>query len=339
MKRPILILAILSLLICLAGCKNNKNTDGTYPLIREGNTIGISLPDENWLTTASTLTTLLENVGYQTTLQYAQNDPKTQADQIIDMADQNVNCIVVAAVDTLTLADAIDYAAAKGVKIIAYDRLPADTENISYYVAPDYHAMGVAVAEIITMPLDEERTYTFELFMGEPTNPNAYLYWEGLLTVLQPYITNGILLNMSGRLEFEDVCIPDGTTETAENTCITRLDYYYGDTPIDICIAGTNTITQGIVSALESRGYTQENWPTIAGCEQADNSLSMGNFSVTAYTNPEELTKSCLAMVDAAISGNQPNVGKELTTTDNIATSVVTYLCECQISQRLHTTQ
>lgn len=337
MKRPILILAILSLLFSLTGCKNGKNTEGTYPLIREGNTIGISLPDESWLATASTLTTLLENVGYQTTLQYAQNDPKTQADQIIAMANQNVNCIVLAAVDDLTLADAIDYAAAKDVKIIAYDRLPADTENISYYIAPDYRAMGVAVAQIITIPLEEEQTYTFELFMGEPSNPNAYLYWEGLLTVLQPYITNGVLLNMSGRLEFEDVCIPDGSSQTAEEICTTRLDYYYGDTPINICIAGTNTITQGIVSALENKGYTQENWPIIAGCEQADNSLSMGNFSITAYTNPEELTKGCLAMVDAAISGNQPNVGKELTTTNNMATSVVTYLCEYQISQRLHT--
>lgn len=334
MKRPILCLVILSLLFCFPGCKNNKNADGTYPLIREGNTIGISLPDENWLATASTLTTLLENVGYQTTLQYAQNDPKTQAEQIKQMADQGVNCIVVAAVDNLTLAEAIDYAAAKEVKIIAYDRLPSDTENINYYVAPDYHAMGVAVAEVITAGLDEEEIYTFELFMGEPANPSSYLYWEGLLTVLQPYITNGTLQNLSGRLEFEDVCIPDGTAETAQEACITRLDYHYGDTTVDICITGTNTITKGVIAALEAKGYTQQNWPAIAGCEQADNPLSMGNISVTAYTNPEELTKGCLAMVDAAISGNQPNVGKELTATDNGAASVATYLCDYELAER-----
>lgn len=336
MKRPISILLILAMLL-LPGCKKKETTDTTFPLVREGKTIGISLPAEHWHYTASGLTTVLENAGYMTTLQYAENDPKTQAQQIMTMADQQVSCIIVAAVDALTLAEALDYAAQKGVKLVAYDRLPTDTENISYYVAPDYYAMGVAVAEALTEPLDPEKSYTFELFMGEPTNPNARLYWKGVVAVLKSYIEQGTLSSLSGRLEFEDVCIPDGTKETAQNLCSARLENYYGETPVDICITGTSTITQGIIAALEAKEYTQENWPSIGGCEQADNPLSMGNVNLTAYTKPEDLTNTCLAMVDAAISGNKPAVDRRLTTTDNVAAAISTYLCDYQISQRLHT--
>lgn len=340
MKRLLAMLLVFSLL-CLPGCKESQQestTVTTLPIIREGKTVGISLPEDSWLSTASALTTRLENKGYQTILEYAQGDPKTQAEQIAAMADQGAACIIVTPVDAITLADAIDYAASKGVKLVAYDRLPTDTKAIRFYVAPDYRAMGAAVAEEVTAGLQADKAYTFELFMGNPTDPNARLYWEGVVSVLKPYIESGKLQNLSGRLEFEDVCITDGTAETAETVCAARLENYYAETSLDICIAGTDTIAQGIITALETAGYTGKNWPIITGCGYTDATLSLGRIALTAYADPEELNHACICMVDAALSGNAPAVDKALTAISNNALSVPTYLCDYHLVYRQEAT-
>lgn len=330
MKRLLAILLVFFLL-CLCGCNSNAQdsaTVTTLPIIREGKTVGISLPEDSWLSTASALTTRLENAGYQTILEYAQGDPKTQADQITAMADKGVACIIVTPVDAITLAEAIDYAASKGVKLVAYDRLPTDTKGISYYVAPDYRAMGAAVAEEVTATLQADKAYTFELFMGNPTDPNARLYWEGVVSVLRPYMDKGMLQNRSARLEFEDVCITDGSAEMAEKLCAARLNTYYADAPLDICIAGTDTIAGGIIAALENAGYTEENWPAVTGSGCYDAPVAQSKLFLSAYTAIDKLCEACVAMVDAALSGNAPAVGKSLTGITNNAASVPTYLCD-----------
>lgn len=340
MKRLLAILLAMALVFSLPGCKSAKDTDQsestaatTLPFDREDKIIGICMPDESWESTGTALQTQLESLGYKTAVQYAEGSAQTQADQITAMVDDLYDCIIVAAVDAITLADAADYAASCGVSLIAYDRLLTDTGAVSYYLAPDYNAMGKAVGDYVVSALEldsadqDRKSYTIELFMGNPTDTNSVLFYDGIVSVLQPYITAGVLRNLSARMEFEDVCIADGTAETADSLCSGRISNYYKDTDLDICIAGSDTIAQGIISALEYYGYTKENWPAITGYGYEDDTLADGKLMLTAYTDVVTLSRACASLVDAALSGNRPALSGDMTTIFNNVMAVPAYLC------------
>ena len=71
-----------------------------------------------------------EKAGYATDLQYAEDDIPNQLAQIENMITKGVNVLVIAAIDGTTLSNALENAAASGIKIIAYDRLIRDSANV-----------------------------------------------------------------------------------------------------------------------------------------------------------------------------------------------------------------
>lgn len=343
MKRLLAIILSLTIILCLPGCKSGQETDGndttatTIPIEREGKVVGISMPDETWESAARSLQTRLEALGYKTVLEYAGGDAQTQAEQLSSMANQKVDCIVVAAVDAITLAEAADEVASCGIPIVAYDRLLTDTDAVTYYLAPDYNAMGKEVGEylISTLSLDtaeaEGKSFTFELFMGNPADTNSILFYDGILHVLQDYINADVLQNLSGRLDFEDVCVADGTAETADSLCSGRISNYYRQTPLDICISGTDTIAQGVISSLEYYGYTEENWPIITGLGYNDAAMLDGKLLLSIYTPTEKLDKACASLVDAAIFDIPCALKSDMTSIFNNTASIPTYLCGYQL--------
>lgn len=345
MKRLLAILLALTVLLSLAGCRSRNNGDNpgesttaTIPIDREGKVVGISLPEVSWESTGRSLQTRLEVLGYKTVLQYAEGSAQTQSQQLLDMADQSVDCIVVAAVDAITLAETANDVDAAGIPIIAYDRLLTDTNAVTYYLAPNYNAMGKAIGQRVISDYDLDgpaqggKSYTFEMFMGNPADTNSVLFYNGIFSVLQPYITAGVLRNLSGRMDFEDVCVADGTAETADALCTGRISNYYKDTELDICITGTDTIANGIISALEHCGYNREDWPMTTGMGYSDATLADGKLTLSVYTPKDQLSRACASLVDAAIFDIPPQLKGELTTTFNNSTSVPTYLCSYQLA-------
>lgn len=342
MKRLLAILLSLTIILCLPGCKSgndedSSNTTATIPIDREGKVVGISMPDDSWESTARSLQAQLEALGYEVLVQYARGDAQTQAGQLTSMADQPVDCIIVAAVDALTLADAANLVASSGIPIVAYDRLITDTAAVTYYLAPDYNAMGMEVGEylISCLSLDDAEenstTYSFELFMGNPADASSILFYDGILNVLQDYIHTGVLCNLSKRLDFEDVCVADGTAKTADSLCSGRISNYYKETELDICIAGSDTIAQGVISALEYYGYGEDNWPLITGLGYNDATLSDGKLLLSVYTPTNKLSQACASLVDSAIFGIPCDLEDEMTSIYNNAASIPTYLCGYQL--------
>lgn len=344
MKRLLAIILSFTILLCLPGCKGNQeapttDTNATNPVIREGKVVGISMPDESWESAARSLQTQLEVLGYQTDLQYAQGDAKIQAQQLVSMAENSVDCIVVAAVDAITLADAANKVASHDIPIIAYDRLLTDTDAVTYYIAPDYYAMGKMVGEYLVQSLsldtaeEDNKHYTFELFMGNPADANSIMFYDGVLNILHSYISSEVLRNLSKRLDFEDVCIADATAETADSLCSGRISNYYKQAPLDICIAGTDTIAQGVMSSLEYYGYGDDHWPVITGLGYNDAAMFDGKLSMSVFSPTENLVKNCVVLVDAAIFRNPCPLDSEMTTIYNNAASIPTYLCGYQSAE------
>ena len=98
--------------------------------------IAISMPTKSsarWIADGDNMVKVFKEKGYRTDLQYAEDDIPNQLAQIENMITKGPKVLVIAAIDGTTLSDALQKAADRGVKVIAYDRLIKGSKNVDYY--------------------------------------------------------------------------------------------------------------------------------------------------------------------------------------------------------------
>ena len=107
------------------------------------------------------------------------------------MVTKGAKVLVIASIDGTTLTDVLQKAHDEGVKVIAYDRLIKGSPNVDYYATFDNFKVGVlqGTSIIDTLGLkDGKGPFNIELFGGSPDDNNAYFFYDGAMSVLQPYI-------------------------------------------------------------------------------------------------------------------------------------------------------
>ncbi|HEU0243743.1 MAG TPA: substrate-binding domain-containing protein, partial [Candidatus Limnocylindrales bacterium] len=86
--------------------------------------VGIAMPTKSsarWIADGDNMVKVFKEKGYKTDLQYAEDDIPNQLAQIENMITKGVKVLVIASIDGTTLSKALQNAADKGVKVIAYD--------------------------------------------------------------------------------------------------------------------------------------------------------------------------------------------------------------------------
>lgn len=356
MKKTLALLLALALSLSLAACSGGTGgtpasgtpsapaDPGTTPtgepgaLVGEGKTVAIAMPtqsSERWINDGGNMKAQLEALGYEVLLQYAEDDPQQQVSQIENFVAQQVDCLVIAAVDSGALTTVEAQAKTAGIPIIAYDRLLMDTDAVSYYASFDNKGVGTAIGNYVVEKKDLEaaraagESYTIEFFMGSPDDNNAVLLHQGVMEVLQPYLDDGTLVCKTGRTSFEETCILRWSQETAQQWCENYLAGFYADEDLDIACSAFDGFAYGIRSALEGAGYTADNWPMITGQDaelMAVKNIISGHQTMSIYKDTRLLAEKCVTMVNAVINGTQPEINDETTYNNNVIT-VPSYLC------------
>ena len=319
MKKSIgLLMAVILLLSACSSAPTETDPPQTTQAAAEEQvgTVGISLPDSQvsrWPAEAAALMEKLEDQQIKTVVEYAEGDSLLQAEQIGQMIDRKVDCIVVAAVDSLLLNQVLIRAQTEEIPVIAYDRLLMQTQGVTGCVALDSEAAGEAIGQYIAVQKQletaqtEGRSYTVEFFMDTPEDHNSVLFHQGLLGVLQPYLDTGVLICNSGRVGFEDTCIQSGGEASAVQTCESIIAQFYTEAMPDILCAATDALAGACAVALEKAGCLQDAWPLITGAgaqQEAVSRIASGQQSVTMVTDSQELAYTCVEMVMAVLRGN-----------------------------------
>jgi putative multiple sugar transport system substrate-binding protein len=121
----------------------------TPVIAQDKGTVGIAMPTKSsarWISDGNSMVEQFTAAGYATDLQYAEDDIPNQLAQIENMITKGVDVLVIAAIDGTTLSNALENAAASGIKVIAYDRLIRDSGNVDYYATFDNFKVGVQQA-------------------------------------------------------------------------------------------------------------------------------------------------------------------------------------------------
>jgi putative multiple sugar transport system substrate-binding protein len=297
--------------------------------------VGVSMPTKDlqrWNQDGANMEAKLKEAGYEVELQFASNDPQQQLAQVETMIDNGCSVVVIAAIEGKSLGAALDKAAEKGVKVIAYDRLLMDSEAVDYYATFDNYKVGTIQGTFVkdALKLDEaDGPFVIEFTAGDPGDNNAGYFFNGAMDVLKPYIEAGKLVVTSGQTEFEKVATPEWKPETAQARAENILSSYYADgTELDAWLCSNDSTALGVTNALEAN-YTGK-WPIITGqdCDVTNtNNMIDGKQAMSVFKDTRTLAAQVVKMVGQILNGETVDVNDEKTY-DNGKKIVPSFLCD-----------
>lgn len=299
-------------------------------------TVGIAMPTKSsarWIADGDNMVKVLTERGYGTDLQYAEDDIPNQLSQIENMVTKGAKVLVIASIDGTTLSDVLQQAKDQGIIVIAYDRLIRDTPNVDYYATFDNFQVGVQQAQSILKGLglpEAKGPFNIELFGGSPDDNNAYFFYNGAMSVLQPLIDSGQLVVQSGQMGMDKVSTLRWDGATAQSRMDNLLSAYYGDKQLDAVLSPYDGISIGILSSLKGVGYGSGDMkmPIVSGQDAevpSVKSILAGEQYSTIFKDTRDLARVTADMVDAALSDREVTVN-DTTTYDNGVKVVPSYL-------------
>ncbi len=309
------------------------------PVLADEGYVGISMPTKSsarWIADGDNMVKQFEEAGYKTDLQYAEDDIPNQLAQIENMITKGVDVLVIAAIDGSTLSNALENANASGIKVIAYDRLIRDSAHVDYYATFDNFKVGVQQATTLVEGLKKRfpdaKPWNVELFGGSPDDNNAYFFYDGAMSVLQPLIDSGDIVIASGQTGMDKVGTLRWDGSVAQARMDNLLSANYTDKKVHGALSPYDGLSIGIISSLKGVGYGSGDMkmPVVSGQDAEIPSVKAilrGDQYSTVFKDTRELAGVTVGMVGAVLGGSEPEIN-DTKTYDNGVKVVPSYLLE-----------
>ncbi|AJY46132.1 multiple monosaccharide ABC transporter substrate-binding protein [Martelella endophytica] len=301
--------------------------------------VGIAMPTkglDRWNKDGASMVQQFEAAGYKTDLQYAENEIPQQLSQIENMITKGVTVLVVAAIDGGSLTGPLADAAAAGIPVIAYDRLILNTPNVDYYATFDNYKVGViqgnSLVEGLKARFPDTKPWNVELFGGSPDDNNAYFFYNGAMSVIQPLIDSGDIVIPSGQMGMDKIGTLNWSNAAAQARMDNLLSAYYTDKTLNGVYASNDDLAMGAISSLKSIGYGSGDMamPIITGqdCNLPNvKAIIDGQQYSSIFKDTRKLAEVTVKMVEAIGDGSEPEIN-DTSTYNNGDKVVPSYLLE-----------
>jgi putative multiple sugar transport system substrate-binding protein len=328
--------------LVLSGCASTPETESTATGTETSavtGLIGVSMPTQSstrWISDGENIKAAMEAAGFDVDLQYAEDDIPTQVAQLEGMLTKGAKALIIGAIDGTQLTDVLQAAADAGVPVIAYDRLIVGSENVDYYATFDNFKVGVQQATSLLVGMgvyaSEDSTsadgpnaagpLNIELFAGSLDDNNAFFFFNGAISVLQPLVDSGVLVIKSGQTTIEQAATLRWDGAVAQKRMEDLLVGNYAGAKVDGVLSPYDGISRGIIAALTDAGYAK--MPTISGQDAevlSVKSMIAGEQYSTIFKDTRELAGVAAGMAIALLNGEIPETND--TTTYNNGVKVV----------------
>ncbi len=170
--------------------------------------VGIVLPtrdEPRWIQDETRFKDALTQAGYTVEILFSQGDSAREKANVESLITKGIKVLVICPHDGTAAAAAADAARAAGVRVISYDRLIRETDAVDYYVTFDSIAVGAQQGQFLV----DNATGTgnpLYLYAGAASDNNAFIFFEGAWSVLQPKIADGtfVVKNSSEAVALSD---------------------------------------------------------------------------------------------------------------------------------------
>jgi len=191
------VLSILFVLLLLAACgqdagSENESSSKTDKTEKSDSKlkIGLSVSDltlERWQHDRDFFVERAEELGAEVIVQSANGDEEKQLSQIQNMLSQEIDVLVIIAINSDALSPVVDKAKSEGIPVLAYDRL-VNGSDVDAYVSFDNVRVGEMQAEYLVEKVSKGKYF---LMGGSPTDNNAKMFREGQMNIIQPLVDSG----------------------------------------------------------------------------------------------------------------------------------------------------
>jgi putative multiple sugar transport system substrate-binding protein len=281
--------------------------------------VGVLMPtktSQRWINDGDAVKAQLEKLGYTVDLQYAQDDIQNQLSQLENEITKGPKALIIASIDGTTRTDALQKAHDAGIVVVAYDRLIRNSGTVDYYTSFDNFGVGVLQANSLVAGLKERfpttKPWNVELFGGSPDDNNAFFFYNGAMSVLQPLIDNGSIKIKSGQMGMEKVGTLRWLAATAQARMDNLLSANYSDgSRVDGVLSPYDGLSRGITASLRAVGYgtADQAWPIVTGQDAETASVKLiisGEQYSTVFKDTRDLAKATVELVDTVIGGGKP---------------------------------
>lgn len=340
--------AVFTLALGACSGEGAGGDDATTPAGDDSATkvVGVAMPEqtlERWQADAAAVQDGLTEAGYEVELQFAGNDIPTQQEQIDQMITKGVDVLIVASIDGASLSTQLDAAASANIPVIAYDRLITGTENVDFYVTFDNFNVGVQQGTSLLQGLGilddsgadtgEKGPFNIEIFAGSPDDNNATFFYNGAMSVVQPYIDNGTLVVKSGQTDFGQVATQGWDQARAQSRMDDLVTSSYQSDKVHGILASNDALGRGAITSLQSAGYTLDDIPVVTGqdAELASTKwINEGWQYSTIFKDTRKLAVQAVDSAKALLEGGQPEAN-DTETYDNGVKVVSSFLLESDV--------
>ncbi|MGP4069090.1 D-ribose ABC transporter substrate-binding protein [Halobacillus sp. B29] len=223
-----------------------------------------------------------EEAGYEITTSDAQNDAATQASDIEDLLQQDIDVLLVNPADSSAIVSSIESANDSGVPVITVDRT-ADGGEVVTHIASDNVEGGEMAGNFIAEQLNEEGQVV-EL-EGIPGASATRERGEGFHNVVDSMDGIEMVANQSANFDrSEGLTVMENILQSTDS--------------LDAVFAHNDEMALGAVQALESNNMLED--VTVVGFDATDDAraaVSEGRMDATVAQQPELIGQNA---IDAA---------------------------------------
>lgn len=157
--------------------------------------VGIVLPTKDeprWIQDQTRFMDALKTAGFTANVLFSQGDSAKEKANVEALISQGIKVLIICPHDSAAAAAAADLAAKAGVKVISYDRLITGTTSVDYYVTFDSVQVGAAWGDYLNSKVPAgSKNNNLYIYAGAASDNNAFLFFEGAWSKLQPKIADG----------------------------------------------------------------------------------------------------------------------------------------------------
>lgn len=331
MRKLLSALLIAMLVFSLIGC--TSNTSSTDSNQTSGDTsdsgvkVGIVLPTKDeprWIQDETRFKDALAESNTSVEILFSQGDSAKEKQNVEALVTKGIKVLVICPQDGGAAAAAADLAKEAGVTVISYDRLITDTDSVDYYVTFDSIAVGAAQAQYL-VDKAEGTDNPLYLYAGAASDNNAFLFFEGAWSVLQPKIADGtfVIKNSSEAVTLQDKLeLTRDEMSKIISQITTNWDFNEAKNKAEAHLTSAQAADKGDVYILAPNDGTAR---AIADSFAADPDVSSyritgqdaekasvqyiidGKQSMTVFKDVRTLVKDSIAMALTVLDGGTPD--------------------------------
>jgi putative multiple sugar transport system substrate-binding protein len=298
--------------------------------------VGIAMPETHvlrWVKDGRSLKDAAEKYGYLAGVEYGDANQAVQNRQIQSFLAQEAKAIIIGCINE-GIGPVIAEARRDNVLVIAYDRIIPNSADFDYYITFNNFKVGALQAESIVKGLNLNSVSAnapkyITLFAGSPTDWNALLFFDGAMSVLNPYIEKGVLKvvgpypkTSNERDKFQQIATDRWQAPVAKIRMENLLNNDARSVTLDAVLAPNDTIARAIIEACKNDAKYRNKLPIVTGQDAEFESAMLiknGEQYSTVFKDTAKLAEAAILLMDQILKGKPVNIPGLVLATGNLA--------------------